>query len=121
MESQGRALVHRLIDEVINGQRLELLEELFSPELVPPVQHAFAAFRTAFPDWREEMVELVAEENYLAVRFRCSGTFRGEFMGFAPNGRHMDVDEVFFLRVHDGRFVSYWGLEDNLARLQQLG
>ncbi len=64
---------------------------------------------------------MVAEGDKVAVRFRCSGTLQGEFMGVKPNGRRQEVDEVFFLRVQDGRFVEYWGLEDNLARLRQLG
>jgi len=42
-------------------------------------------------------------------------------MGIAPTGRHMEVDEVYFLRVQDGKFVEFWGLEDNLARMRQLG
>jgi predicted ester cyclase len=40
----------------------------------------FAEFRMAFPDWREEIVELVAEDDTVAGRFRCSGTHRGEFL-----------------------------------------
>lgn len=33
----------------------------------------------------------------------------------------MAVDEVFFLRVEDGRFVGFWALEDERARFRQLG
>ena len=65
-------------------------------------------------------MDLVAEGDKVAARFRCSGTFQGEFMGVAPNGRRQEVDEVYFLRVRDGRIVEYWGLEDNLTRLRQL-
>ena len=57
----------------------------------------------------------------VAARFKCSGTHRGEMMGIAPTGRHMEVDEVYFLRVQDGKFVEFWGLEDNLTRMRQLG
>jgi hypothetical protein len=32
----------------------------------------------------------------------------------------MEVDEVFFLRVEDGKFVYFWGLEDSLNRMRQL-
>jgi len=33
----------------------------------------------------------------------------------------MDVEEVFFMRVEDGKVVDSWGLEDSLGRLRQLG
>ena len=62
-------------------------------------------------------MELVAEGDTVAGRFNCSGTHRGE----APTGRHMEVEEVFFLRVEDGKFVDFWGLEDSLGRMRQLG
>jgi predicted ester cyclase len=122
VSEENKVLVRRLVDEVINGGRLELVEELFAPELVGPARQAFTSFRAAFPDWREEIVDLVAEGDKVAARFRCSGTFQGgEFMGVAPNGRRQEVDEVFFLRMREGRFVEYWGLEDNLTRMRQLG
>ena len=121
MSKENKALVRRLVDEVINGGRLELVEELFAPELAGPVRQAFTSFRAAFPDWREEIVDLVAEGDKVAARFRCSGTFQGEFMGVAPNGRRQEVDEVYFLGMRDGRFVEYWGLEDNYTRLRQPG
>ena len=120
VSEENKALVRRLVDEFINGGKLDLLEELFAPELVGPVRQADTSFRAAFPDWREEIVDLVAEGDKVAARFRCSGTFLGEFMGAAPNGRRQEVDEVYFLRVRDGRIVEYWGLEDNLTRLRQL-
>jgi predicted ester cyclase len=121
MHKEDKALVRLLVDTVINGGKLDLVEELFAPELAEPVRQAFTSFRAAFPDWREEIVDMVAEGDKIAVRLRCSGTLQGEFMGAKPNGRRQEVDEVFFLRVRDGRIVEYWGLEDNLARLRQLG
>ena len=66
-------------------------------------------------------MELVAEGSTVAGRFRCSGTHLGEFLGEAPTGRRMEVEEVFFLRGQDGRIVDFWGLEDSLGRMRQLG
>lgn len=120
MHETNKALVRQLVEKVINGGELDLVEELFAPELAEPVRQAFTSFRAAFPDWREEIVDMVAEGDKIAVRFRCSGTLQGEFMGAKPNGRRQEVEEVFFLRVRDGHFVEYWGLEDNLTRLRQL-
>src|SRR5262245_1539704 len=115
------AIVAARVESIGICMHLSLAEELFAPELAQSVRQAFTSFRAAFPDWREEIVDMVAEGDKVAVRFRCSGTLQGEFMGAQPNGRRQEVDEVFFLRVRDGRFVEYWGLEDNLTRLRQLG
>lgn len=118
---RNKAMVRRLVDEVINGGDTGVLEELFAPALAEEMGREFATFRSAFPDWREEIVELVAEEGKVAARCRCHGTHRGDFLGATPTGKRQEVDEVFFLRLEDGRFVDFWGLEDNRARTRQLG
>jgi predicted ester cyclase len=66
-------------------------------------------------------VELVAEGNTVVGRFKCSGTHRGEFLGEAPTSKRMEVDEVYFLRVENGKFVDFWALEDSMSRMRQLG
>jgi predicted ester cyclase len=120
VSEENKALVRRLM-EAINTGNMDVVDELFAPEVAEHAKRAFAAFRLAFPDWREEIVELVAEGNTVVGRFRCSGTHQGEFMGVPPTGRRMEVDEVYFLRVEGGKFVDFWGLEDNLTRMRQLG
>jgi predicted ester cyclase len=117
----NKALVRRLVDEVINAGDTNAVDEFFVPGLAPHMRRLFGSFRLAFPDWREEVVELVAEDDRVAGRFRCYGTHQGEFLGAAPTGRRQEVDEVFFMRIEGGRFVSFWALEDNGARSWQLG
>jgi predicted ester cyclase len=108
--------------EAINAGEEELaVEELFAPRAARRVKRLFAEFRSAFPDWHEEIVQLVAEGGAVAGRFRCSGTHRGEFLGEAPTHKRMDVEEVFFLRAEDGKFVDFWALEDSMGRMRQLG
>jgi predicted ester cyclase len=117
---ENKAMVRRLL-EAINTGNMDVVDELFTPEVAGQAKQGFTAFRSAFPDWREEIVDVVAEEDKVMGRFKCSGTHRGEMMGIAPTGRHMEVDEVYFLRVENGKFVEFWGLEDNLSRIRQLG
>ncbi len=57
----------------------------------------------------------------MAGRFKCSGTHLGEFLGEALTGKRMEVEEVFFLRAEDGRFVDFWALEDSMGRMRRLG
>ena len=107
--------------EAINANDMDVMDDLFVPKLARPTKRSFTAFRAAFPDWRMEIAELVAEGNTVVGRFRCSGTNQGGFKGEPPTGRRMEVDEVYFLRVEDGKFVDFWALEDDLARMRQLG
>ena len=120
MSADKKSMVHRMV-EAINANDLDVIDELFVPKLARPTKRSFTSFHAAFPDWRMELVELVAEGNTVVARFRCSGTNQGEFKGVPPTGRRMEVDEVYFLRVKDGKFVYFWGLEDDLTRMRQLG
>jgi ketosteroid isomerase-like protein len=125
MQSHGvdpRHLIERLIGEVVNVGRVDVVDELFSPEMAPIARDWFGAFRSSFPDLRMQIVEVVVEGDRVVGRFTCSATHTGEWRGHRPTGRRFeDVDEVYFFRVKNGRIVAGWGLEDTLSRLQQLG
>ena len=121
MSEENKAMVRRMVEAINAGDEGAAVEELFAPRAARRVGRLFAEFRSAFPDWHEGIVQLVAEGDTVAGRFTCSGTHQGEFLGEAPTGRRMDVEEVFFVRVENGRFVDFWGLEDSLGRMRQLG
>ena len=121
MSEEDKAMVRRMVGAINEGTEAAFVGEAFTPRAARRVGRLFAEFRSAFPDWREEVVQLVAEGDTVAGRFRCSGTHLGEFLGQAPTGKRMDVQEVFFLRAEGGRFVEFWGLEDSLGRMRQLG
>jgi predicted ester cyclase len=118
---ENKDMVRRMVEAINAGEEQPAVEELFAARAARRVKRLFAQARTAFPDWHEEIVQLVAEGDAVAGRFRCSGTHRGEFLGEAPTQRRMDVEEVFFLRAEDGKFVDFWGLEDSMGRMRQLG
>ena len=121
MEEKNKAMVRRMVEAINAGEEGEVVEELFTPRAARRVGRLFAEFRSAFPDWHEEVVQLVAEGDTVAGRFKCSGTHLGEFLGEAPTGRRMEVEEVYFLRAEGGRLTEFWGLEDSLGRMRQLG
>ena len=122
MSATGKELVQRLIHEVVNGGRLELIDDLFSPEMAETARVWFGAFRQSFPDLEMTVVETVEEGDRVVGRFLCSATHLGEWRGHPPTGRRFeDVDEVYFFRVADGRIVEGWGIEDTLGRFRQLG
>jgi hypothetical protein len=50
----NKAVVRRLVDEVLNGGHLEVIEELYAPELAEAARRWIAPFRVTFPmfGWR---------------------------------------------------------------------
>jgi predicted ester cyclase len=122
MSEGNKALVQRLIDEVLNAGRLEVIDQLYSPEKAETARRWVEPFRLAFPDVEMRTVELVAEGDRVVGRFRCSGTHLGPWRGSQPTGRRMhDIDEVYFFTVRDGRIAEAWGIEDTEKRIRQLG
>jgi predicted ester cyclase len=117
-----KSVVRRLIEQVINGGRLEVIDELYTPQMAPAARRWIAPFRESFPDVQMEIVDLIAEGEKVVGRFRCSATNLGPWRGQPPTGRRFErVDEVYIYRVHDGRITEAWGLEDNRSRARQLG
>jgi predicted ester cyclase len=76
--------------------------------------------RAAFPDFRNEVIELVAAADSAAVRLRCSGRHDGAVLGIAPTGRRVVYDAAAFFRAGDGRLLSAWVLGDLDALRAQL-
>ena len=117
-----KSVVRRLIDEVMNAGRLDLIDELYTPHMAPAARRWIEPFRKSFPDVQMEIVELVAEGEKVVGRFRCSATDLGPWRGRPPTGRRFErVDEVYIFRVPDGQITEAWGIEDNRSRERQLG
>ncbi len=94
MSEENKAMVQRMVEGINAGEIEGTVDELFVPRAARRVKRLFAEFHAAFPDWRMEIVELVAEGNTVVGRFRCSGTNQGEFKGAPPTYKRMEVDEV---------------------------
>ena len=118
---RNKAVVRRLVAEVLNGGNLEVIPELYAPAVAEEAREWIAPFRASFPDTRMEVIDLIAEGETVVGRFTCSATHTGEWLGHAPTGRRFEqIDEVSIFRFREGLIVEAWGIEDNLVRLTQL-
>ena len=117
----NKQLVRRLVDDAINGDRASVLDQVCTRRLAAELREWFTPFRVGFPDWRQEIDELVAEGDTVVIRCRCRGTNSGDWLGVPATGRSMEVDEVWFFTVVGGRLDRMWSLEDAWSRLLQLG
>jgi steroid delta-isomerase-like uncharacterized protein len=76
---------------------------------------------TAFPDWRFDLLALVAEGDRVVAHMPYSGTHRAEVVGVPPTGRSCTVDEIVIFRLADGKIAEAWEVYDEAGMWRQLG
>ncbi|MEZ5923499.1 MAG: ester cyclase [Hyphomicrobiaceae bacterium] len=130
---RNKAVVRRIYARIWSAGELDLVDELFSPDLafhdpasdrtvgLPDLKALVRAWRTGLPDLREEVLDLIGEDDRVACRFRLTGTQTGPFLGRPPSGRPINIVGVDLYRFQNGRIVDFTYLEDTLGLLSQLG
>jgi predicted ester cyclase len=118
----SRELVHRLV-EIVNERDFDAIDEVAVGQIAAEARRWVGPFLDSFPDFRMQVVEVIAEGDKVVGYFKCSGTHEGEWRGHAPTGRRFeDIDEIYVFRVEGGKLASaVVAVEDNLTRLRQLG
>jgi steroid delta-isomerase-like uncharacterized protein len=81
----------------------------------------FTAFTSAFPDFRHDIVDLVAEGDKVAVRFNVTGTHKGDLQGIPPTGKKVSFGAMDFITLMDGKIVEDWLSVDMMGLMQQIG
>lgn len=77
--------------------------------------------RTGFPDFRNPIDFVVAEDDLAVSYGRRTGTHAGDLMGLPATGRKIDLPTIGILRFANGRAIERWGLADTMTMMQQLG
>ena len=126
----NKALVQRLIDEVLTQHNLAVLDEIVHPDFVEldpapgqeqgreGLKQFFAAYFDAFPDVRWTLEEQVAEGALVVSRATWQGTQRGPFLGIPPTGKAIRVAAWTIDRIEDGLLVESrnpYGLGEHAA------
>ena len=135
---ENKAVVSRFYEELWNGRRLEVADEIFAPGCVthqlrsgapvasaprPPaeVKRHVAEWLAAFPDLRFEVEQVVAEGDLVMTRSLMRGTHAGPWTGVAPTNREATIRMTVVQRLDAGLIVEDWVLVESLGFYQQLG
>ena len=78
--------------------------------------------RQGFSDVQWKLEEMVAENNIVAVRWTCTGTNDGNFMGHKPTGKRFSASVMnFYYFNEDGKIINDIAAEGMIAILRQIG
>lgn len=132
---EKKALIEAL-HEIWNTGRVDLIPQVYAADFVAHfpkgwsdkdsrdghagIRAAIERLRAGFPDWHEQIQDMVIDGDKIAVRYHSSGTNSGSFGGRPPGGRKVSVDELSIFRIADGRVVEQWCLVDDLTFGKQL-
>ena len=131
---QNKALYRQFVEEVFNRGNTSAIDKLVAPDFVeheelPPglptdregVKQLSIMLRSAFPDLKATIDDMLAEGDKVAARMTWRGTHKGEFMGIPPTSKSVSVGVIDVGRFAGDRFVEHWGLMDSASMMQQLG
>jgi steroid delta-isomerase-like uncharacterized protein len=134
MSELNKKVVRRLFEEVWNKGNLPLADELFAPNYehhdasTPDVgrgpeseKKRATRYRTAFPDIRLNIEDIIAEGETVMARWSCRGTHKGDLSGIAPTGKQFNISGVSIARFANGKMAEGWVNWDALGLMQQLG
>ena len=77
---------------------------------------------TTFPDYHEQLLDLVPEAERVAVHLLITGTQAGAWGPLPPTGRRLQFEEMLFFTFDaSGRVTHQRGITDNLSGLRRAG
>ena len=130
---ESKATMHRYLGVFEQGN-IDLLDELLAPDYVnhtpatpdlptgpEGVKGVVSMFRSAMPDLKVVIEDMIAEGDKVATRYTLEGTHEGELFGVPPTGKRLSIKSISVERVSEGKIREHWRVTDSLDMMQQLG
>ncbi|HEY7546234.1 MAG TPA: ester cyclase [Blastocatellia bacterium] len=133
-QEHNKSIVIRAIDEIWNKGNLAAVDELYdancvrhdpsAPELATGpenLKQLAALYRTAFPDLRITIEDIIVEGDKVVTRWSSKGTHKGELQGIAPTGKVVTSSGISIALIANGKIVEERVSWDNFGLMKQLG
>jgi predicted ester cyclase len=131
---EAKEIIRRWNEEGWSGGNYELANEIISPNMTvhgaggqsvgmgpDGLVDLIKTWRTAFPDGRMEIDDIIVEGDLVAIRNTWHGTHTEEFYGVPSSGNAVAVTSVGLDRVVDGLVSEGWGELDMVGMMEQMG
>ncbi len=127
----NKALTRRFYDEVLNGRRTGVLDEIAAAgydehDPLPGQGEGRQGLKNRVAMLVEGLAptftveDVIAEGDRVVVRWTNSGRHVGDFLGVPPTDRPFAIAGIDIYRIEDGRLAEHWHVVDQLSMLQQL-
>jgi steroid delta-isomerase-like uncharacterized protein len=120
-EDNKKVILHYLL-EIINDRKLDLLGEVFAEKFIRhDLNDSTETWMTiadqkkrlsdlfhAFPDFYYTVNDIIAEGDKVVVRAVFQGTQKNTFMKTESSSNHVNLSEIIFYRLENGKIVERW-------------
>lgn len=129
----NKAIVRRMIGQVWNERRVDLIEEFYTEDVLQhifgissqpgldSVREAVSRILDAYSDLHHIIDDEIAEGDNVVNRWTMKGNLHGEMIGIPTTGKDVVLSGVTIFHLSKARIDEFWSLTDNLKLMQQLG
>lgn len=121
--------------EIWTSKRYDLIPEVYTEDFVghfpgrpdwlghQDLEDNVEFIHGVFSDWTEVLLDAVGDGGeHAASRWVSRGTHDGRaFLGIEPAGAKVEVPEMGFYRLRDGRICEQWNTADHIIMYWQMG
>lgn len=133
MSREANLSAQEKLGDIANADEFDPLGEVFAPDVVdhdpapgqgPGVegfQTFFSTLAAAFPDAHLDVDQVVADDEFVTIAHRLTGTHEGVFHSVPGTGKKIEARGVQVARFNDaGQILQRWGSTDELGVLLQI-
>jgi steroid delta-isomerase-like uncharacterized protein len=120
LEADNIAIVRRFVNEIWNKGQIDTIDEFFSPDAIVHYEHesyqgvnswkekAYETFKKAIPDFHIELIDVIANEDCVVVRFKAQGIHTRELFGVPPSEEMIKLNGMAWFKIIDGKVFEIW-------------
>jgi steroid delta-isomerase-like uncharacterized protein len=76
--------------------------------------------KKAFPDWTENIVEIITQEDKVVTRYRSTGTHLDNWDGIEATGKKVVIEEISVYHLRNRKIIEQWGFWDEIELKKQI-
>lgn len=128
---ENKAVARQLFEVALNQDNWDVYNKIHTADFVAHAGtrseslegdlKSAKGWRQAFPDGRYTIEQVVAEGDFVVVRFTGRGTNTGAGNGLPATGKPIELTGVTIFRFTGGKIAEEWTEYDRMSLMRQLG